>query len=283
MARKIVLSEEEKNTLIVLYQSGLSLRQLEKRLHHDRNTLSKMLKEEGINIRTNSINSRRYHHDENFFEKIDTEEKAYWLGFIYADGFIESKRLGCGEQKIGITLKETDVKHLYKFKEHIGASNPIYCYAGSGYNKEGRCAKILLTSQKTVNDLKNKGVVEQKTLKLVFPNEDIVPKNLLRHFIRGYFDGDGSISYYSRKGINKVSRNYLVGFTGTYDMLYGILRFFNKTQIKICSSKNVFQINIGGNKQLRCILKMLYDEAHIYLDRKYKIYNKYLKYVEKQG
>ena len=279
MPKKTVLLYEDLAELVADYNSGQTLRQLEHKYPYGRKTLSKLLKETGVNIRDNTENSRRYYHDEDYFEVIDTPEKAYWLGFIYADGFIESKRIGCGNQKLGITLAECDADHLDKFKQHIFSTNPIKVYAGSGYCAEGRYAKILLTSQKMVNDLKNKGVHENKTYELNFPSTKIVSKKLQRHFVRGYFDGDGSLSYWTRHGVTKESRNYLLGFTGTYSVLDGINSFFGKKLI-IKPHNEAHEINFGGNQQLKKFLKLLYKDATVYLDRKYEIYLDFLKYSE---
>lgn len=82
MAKKMVLLREELNELMTDYSSGQTLRQLKNKYPYSRATLSKLLKEAGVNIRDNTENSRRYYHDENYFEIIDTQEKAYWLGFI---------------------------------------------------------------------------------------------------------------------------------------------------------------------------------------------------------
>jgi hypothetical protein len=128
MPKKIALHRDELNQLMVDYGSGQTLRQLEIKYPYGRRALSKLLKEAGVNIRDNTENSRRYYHDEDYFEIIDTPEKAYWLGFIYADGFIESKRAGFGNQKLGITIAECDADHLDKFKQCISSTNPIKVY-----------------------------------------------------------------------------------------------------------------------------------------------------------
>ena len=118
MSKKRIFSDQEKQYIITEYNNGKSLRKLEKELHVSRRILSTMLQKEKVTIRNNTINSRKYFHNENYFEKIDTEEKAYWLGFIYADGYIESKRKN-SSQKFGITLNAKDINHLEKFKISI--------------------------------------------------------------------------------------------------------------------------------------------------------------------
>ena len=91
-----LLSEEEKQNIIIDYQNNISLHELEKKYHHTRSNLSKWL--ETIGIKTTKGNHyRKYFHQEDFFETIDTEEKAYWLGFMFADGYIINNENKYGE------------------------------------------------------------------------------------------------------------------------------------------------------------------------------------------
>lgn len=271
MAKKIVFTQEQLNELLSKYNNGISLRQLENEFECSRRTLSKILKENNITIKDNSINSRKYNHDETFFDSIDTEHKAYWLGFMYADGFIEAKRQH-GNQKFGISLSIIDIEHLEKFKKDLKSNNPIKIYKGSGYNSTGEFAKLLITCQNTVNNLKANGCMEQKTCNLKFPN---LPKNLIRHFIRGYFDGDGSLSYYV-----KNKRCYEISFVGTKDFLTGLMRHLNK-ELKLSTKDSItYQLKLGGNNQVKDILDYLYKDSTIYLDRKYGKYLDLLKYSE---
>lgn len=283
MAGRPKISQEEKEKIIDLYKSGKSMRELEHELHHDRKWMSKILKDANIPIRDSSITSRRYHYDKTFFEKIDTEEKAYWLGMMYADGFIVAPFKGHQIQQFGMTLKADDKEHLEKFCKSLNSNNPVRIYKGSGYNPDGEYARIIFSGQKIVDDLKDKGVIEQKTLQLSFPGENIVPKKLRHHFVRGYFDGDGSLNKWIRHGKRKTGYNYQMSFTGMQDFLKGVLKFFNKENIVIRPHNQAFEFNIGGNRQLKKLLAMMYDGATIYLDRKYDIYQEYLKYGESRG
>ena len=270
MAKRKIMNQDELNNLINDYSSGESLRSLAIEYNCTRSVLSRILKENNIVIRDNTKNSRKYYHDEDFFEKINTEEKAYWLGFIFADGFIESKR-NHGAQKLGITLSKIDINHLEKFKADIKATNPIKEYKGSGYNANGTFSKILLTSQKTVDDLKKHGCTEHKTLKLTFPT---IKDELKHHFIRGYMDGDGSISLIQNK-------SYIIQFTGTKDFLTSIMKYFNKNLAMYTKDNITYELKFGGNLQVKKILNILYKDATVYLDRKYNKYLEVLKYTER--
>lgn len=99
------VSEEIKEKIIKDYLNNKSIRQIEKDYNVDRKTTGKFLEEKGIkSLKGNHY--RKYFHNENFFENIDTEEKAYWLGFMFADGYISEKRNGYGQDLFGITLAE---------------------------------------------------------------------------------------------------------------------------------------------------------------------------------
>lgn len=253
------------------YLNGKSLRMLSKEYHVGRDTLSNFLKSENITIRKSNITSRKYSCDENYFECIDNEEKAYWLGFLYADGFIESKR-GTYSQKFGIMLSYRDRKHLEKFNKCLNSNYVIHDYEGSGYNKSGKFSRLLITSQKMVNDLKNLGCVEQKTSSLVFPTENQVPKKLQKDFIRGMIDGDGSVF---------ISNTPMFSFLGTYDIVNNvknILKLSVKT-IKDERCEHIYYFNASARKNFSA-LKWLYEDSAIYLDRKFEMYCKIKSLIE---
>ena len=151
-------------------------------------TVYSVLESKNIKRRSNSINSKKYKCNDNFFSIIDTEEKAYWLGFMYADGYIISDR-----DAIGLSLSTEDINHLEKFLASLNANNKISRYTNN-INRE--YARVIIYSNKLKNDLISNGCLENKTFKLDFPNID---ENLVRHFIRGYFDGDGSLSKHKTK------------------------------------------------------------------------------------
>ena len=96
------VNDEIKQKIIEEYLNNKSLRKIEEEYGVSRNTISKFL--EKNNIKTTTGNHyRKYFHQEDFFENINTEEKAYWLGFMFADGYISEKRNGYGQDLFGIT------------------------------------------------------------------------------------------------------------------------------------------------------------------------------------
>lgn len=143
---------------------------------------------------------KKYSYDENYFENIDTEEKAYWLGFIAADGSIGET---CG---LEISLSYKDIDHLYKFANNIGAEIDII---STRMVKEYKVCRIFINNKKIINDLSKYGIIRNKGYKLDFPN--FLNDEMLKHYLRGYFDGDGSISTNgkNRNGSPKYALNLI--------------------------------------------------------------------------
>jgi intein/homing endonuclease len=134
--------------------------------------------------------------DENVFDSIDTEEKAYWLGFIYADGCI-----GSSDNSLEISLKSSDSEHLEKFNSFIkGPSNKVKIGNVKCGDKICERCRWAIHNFHIHEVLNSYGCVPAKSLILEFPNESIFKnKSLIRHFIRGYWDGDGCLSYCDKK------------------------------------------------------------------------------------
>ena len=187
MGKNVRLFDEEiQQSIIEDYLNNKSMRQIEKDYGATRHSVAAFLEEKGVKT-TKGNHHRLYKHNYDFFENINTEEKAYWLGFMFTDGYIADYSHRYGEDKFGITLHSKDVSSLESFKKSIQATNPI---TDVSYN--GRTLRrIIMSSQKTVDDLISHGCVKQKSLVLQPPIG--VPDELIHHFIRGFFDGDGSI------------------------------------------------------------------------------------------
>lgn len=196
----------------------------------------------------------------NFFQNIDTEEKAYWLGFLYADGsIVESSHHMC------LVLSSNDKEHLIEFNKSIESTYPIKI-------ERDKYVKLKISNKHMGDTLISKGCVPRKSLILKFPSCLQVPECLIRHFIRGYFDGDGCIC-------NQLnSKNYFrskINILGTYDFLYGITLHLPVENIMVHQRNGykIHEINIYNKKDIINVMHYLYDDATIYLKRKY---NKFL-------
>lgn len=271
-----LLTEEEKQNIINDYRNNLSLRELEKKYHHCRSNISKWLEKIGEKVAKGN-HYRKYFHDEDFFETIDTEEKAYWLGFMFADGYIVNHDNIYGQDCFGLSVAEDSADVIEKFKRSLKATNPIRYDDTPSRHRTGkqRLHKLVLCSQKTVNDLIDKGCVKQKTLILEPPKH--VPNELIRHFLRGFFDGDGSLVRSYRPEWNYVT--FSVSYTTTKAVAEWIQSILNKGNVrKEPRREYTWYWQIGGNKQVLDFYHYLYDDATIWMDRKY---NKFQELVNK--
>lgn len=204
--------------------------------------------------RVNSFN-------DHYFEKIDTEDKAYFLGLLFADGNVYLKRY-----RVQITLSNKDAYILNKFAECIN-------YSGKIYSDRGLYSKLILPSEKMCKDLISLGCTPNKSLSLKFPEK--VPKELINHFIRGYFDGDGHIS----KDKNLIKAYYHINITSTEQFLKSLQDVFTKNNInvgKIYKRYKHKEISAHTmyikNKSSKEFVDYIYKDATIFLTRKNNVY-----------
>lgn len=265
------ISEQERQEIFNLYQNNVSIREIAKKTHHGRHAISKMLTDAGVKT-TVGNHYRKYFFDVDYFEKIDTSEKAYWLGFMYADGCIEPTLYGEESLKLAVGVKDIDV--LQKFKQDLKSTYPIRFdesrhHANPACQGQGICC---YKSQKAVNDLISKGCVRRKSLILEFPTESQVPKKFIYDFIRGYFDGDGSISYYERQKSASLS------FVGTKNFIMALSTYFKGGSVfPDKRKKNSWYFNLGGKNQIIQAYSLMYSNATRYMDRKYNKFQEILK------
>ena len=212
---------------------------------------------------------RKYNVNESIFETIDSENKAYWLGFIVADGNVCNRSLS-------FEISNTDREHLFKFRDFMGSEHPIK------YSRKD-CSTISICSVKIRDDLAKYGVVPNKTLLTYTPEIDDI---LLPHFYRGVFDGDGWIT--ARK-LSTGGPAYEACFSsGAEPFLVEIKSWvnlkLNNTKGYIIHRKrpnqSVYELHFGGNTISKQVLSLLYNGCHhgIALDRKYNLCRTVLEY-----
>lgn len=267
------------------YENGMSGIAVGEKYDCHYSTVYDILRRNGHSVRPNRINSRKYHYDENFFKEIDTEEKAYWLGFIYADGYITLRKNG---NLFGLTLSITDKNHLKKIKNSLNADVPIHVYSPSRKSTNysaNKYARIQFFGEKICNDLIRQGVFAHKTAILEPPKN--IPKDLISHFIRGYFDGDGSHTYYYEKTGHSSYRKDNIKILGTYNFLTWMESEISRISDAHCNggiykckkTKVVYSLEYHGEHKTLFVLNALYNDATIYLDRKYQKYLNFLSYI----
>lgn len=256
----------------------LSLEKVAQKFNVGRQALSKRIKALGYEVINHQTKTK---FNEHVFDHIDTEEKAYWLGFIFADGYISSSPLDPNKKStydFELSLKADDVEHLNKFNmfmEHI--NNNVKVNDTKCQDKIFKRCRWCVTNKHLWNTLNSYGCTPQKSNTLQFPDESIFKsKDLIRHFIRGYWDGDGCLSW-----ADKEHKYPCIEVVGTESFLLSIQKYL-QTDYKIQTKKGTVakQFGVGHFKAFK-IAKYLYSNSIIYLDRKYERYKEYCRLYEK--
>ena len=262
--KKIEFSQEQIKDILNKYQNNWSQQKIADFYKVSRTVIKRILEiqDNGIIIRNRTS---KYKYQQDIFENIDTAEKAYWLGFLAADG--------CNYQRthnasVILNIHEKDIKHLEKFKQFCHTDAEIKSYIGyEGFSNQTPMCKITLNSKKISNDLIDKGILPNKSLILQPPH---ILEDFYKPFILGYFDGDGSISKTSQYN------NYSISIQGTKEILTWIckvLKWDAKLEKRnINSNNNSYYIRCGGTNKPYQILNQLYNSCETHLDRKFNIY-----------
>jgi hypothetical protein len=212
----------------------------------------------------------KYHCNERFFQTIDNEAKAYWLGFIAADGCVTRGRLV-------IALSSVDHAHLKKFKTDIESTSPVLksekkrdsAAKNNPHSYIQKVSRIAISSRPMCDDLSRLGIVERKSKTLQFPTSDQVPNDLLRHFLRGYFDGDGSIYSLNdgRWGFEIIATIQFCGEFRKSLMALGTPKLFGR---KHHTTRELVIVGTTCQRSLLLIRDYLYNGSTVSLDRKRK-------------
>ena len=206
----------------------------------------------------------KYHYDRTRFKQILTEEDAYWLGFITADGcIIEGKWLQ-------LQLAAIDYEHLVKFGRYMGLAEEeineiIKDGYGGAYTRDNPIVNIKICSLEIIANLQDKGVTARKSGSEI-PYICSTPELELA-YIRGLIDGDGYIR----------STQYGMGIVGSQDICSYIQQYITNYICDISTNhihkhRIIYKLELAGRLQTTKILQALYNNATIYLDRKYQLY-----------
>ena len=229
------LNSYQKTRIVEFYYKNkdIQVKDIGKELNISDRAVRRVLKEENINTRLKN----RYVLDESYFDKIDTEEKAYILGFIYADGFVGDEHFN------NIVISINDLELLEFIAKELKFSGKIRETRKGGFKNSKPGYSLNFSSVKISSRLRELGLYPNKSLTI-----ERLPKirdDLVRHFIRGYFDGDGSIilshnsSYYKNadKVIKYVYPTYCFMILGTQGFLENIIKVTNFNYAKIYPTK----------------------------------------------
>lgn len=249
-----------------MYLDGISMRQIEKEIGFDRKKLSQMLNQDGVKVISRGFTkgTQKYQHNILAFKNIDSEEKAYWLGFLYADGNVYQPR---GQIEVGLAVK--DRVHLELFRNFISQKAPIKEKIVTLNSKKYTACRIQINSMEIVNDLIDKGCIPNKSLTLKFPDKDTLPKHLTHHFIRGYFDGDGTAIMRKEKTCKDQAFVSIVGNKPFLESLVEHLTIVGlSNRNRFYKKGKAYSYYLAGNGNYNRFHKYIYQNATIYLKRK---------------
>lgn len=260
-------NDEEVDYLKKHYQT-MSYAEIGKILHRTRNSVQCKMRKLSLK------KDNKYHYNSNFFNHIDNEKKAYWLGFIYADGYIS------GKYETAIELQYNDANHLRAFNKDIEGNIPVVYKKNYHINDAfiktdfTESAIIRLHQSKMQQSLKKYGISRVKSHDSVgIPKE--IPNIFIRDFVRGYYDGDGGVWIDKKRSFQL--RFYIYGCN--YKMLDDIKNVLyaqgiysviipEKRQL-YKSTMRCYRLKIEGIKNTIAYFDYLYDNAERFLDRKY--------------
>lgn len=253
MGRKKINLDIEK--IAAEYLAGQELIQLGEKYSVSQWTLLARFKEFGIRKTT-----RRHLNQESFGNF--TTKSCYWAGFLAADGHVKKYHLGC-------ELAIKDRQHLEKLRSFLCSNANIKERTRESFGKFHTYCLVQFNSVKLVQDLEtNFNITRNKSLSYRPPK---LPRNMTKHFIRGYIDGDGSIGWHNH---SKTLRLNIC--SGSRELLQWIFEHFHENidgvgnpAVKKRKNAKLYTIEFMGH-QTKNILNWLYKDSEIHLDRKYQ-------------
>lgn len=263
--KKYFFTEEQQEEIISAYLNNyLSMREIGNIFGVSKNVIKRILLENSIEIRTSN---HHYKADYDKFHNINSAEKAYWLGFIAADGCVYKRKENAS---LVINLSSKDKQHLINFRTFMNSNVEIKDFVQEKrFSNNTQMSKIVLNSKELVEDLITTGTIPRKSLILKKPN---IEEKFFMPYIKGYFDGDGSI-YKTNQ-----SNNFSISLLGTKEFLLWVEKVLEwdarlEQRIKD-SSKNNYYIRCGGTNKPYLIMRKFYESVNIGLERKQELYSK---------
>lgn len=249
---------ETEAKIVAAYAEGQSMAQLDQRFEACHGSVRCVLLANGVKLRPRSAsmrgkqNARKYHVNQGFFSAIDSEATAYVLGLLYADGWIRNPD--------GFGFSSTDRELPLLVKKALSYAGPVNSRTPTNPGK--RQWELFIASRTLVADLIKCGCTPRKSLTLRFPD---IPYCVVRHFIRGMWDGDG--------GIRKDRRgNARASLCGTNDILRGVAHYLNiESGLPVTAPhehSRIYRLSYNGNGRAVLLREVLYQNATLFLKRK---------------
>lgn len=248
-----------------MYKSGKLLQEIANEFNTTRATVSKLLKKHGF-----KVDRFKYHFNEHYFDQIDSQDKAYILGLLWADGHNRVDRGG-----VILELQEDDKELLEKINCITENERPLRKVPLNDKNPSWKNQYNLLWQSKYLSNVLNKyGMCQRKSLVLTFP--EWLSKDLYPHFVRGYMDGDGCVCYMQHK--HKIQ----VSIVGTQVFLEVVQKICEDIGVKSYithdkrANEAICQLSIASNSGSVSFLNWVYNNANLKMERKYNKYQQFL-------
>lgn len=273
----ITLTPQQLNAICESYKNGESVLALSKKYkcspHTIKNRLDKM--SAGKVSQAKRLNPTFV---EDYFENIDSKEKAYWIGWLLTDGGISSDN-----NNIQMSLQKQDEYILRLLESDLCISNHI-----SPHHED--YVRFSLGSKKMVKDLSQYGIIPNKTLTLKFPSN--ISSEFDSSLLRGMFEGDGGLTvgiatrFYKHRNKSYTRPYQELSFTGTYDMCEGfqnmLLKHIEIPRKNVKHNHSIYRVRWSNKEEIIKILDFLYADCEKHcLTRKYNLYQR-LKYTKEE-
>jgi Mor family transcriptional regulator len=252
-----VLSPDQEAEVLSRLQAGEIITDLASEYNVSLFVIRNVLDRNGIEREEKRV---KYELDIHAFDRIDSEAAAYYLGFIYADGGVIANKLRVELQARDIEVLE-GIRGFFKSNALIKQRDVVIPRSG----KTTPACSIELHSQLLADRLKAIGIVPRRShFELT---QEVLSNHLYRHFIRGFMDGDGSLS--------NGKSGPMIRFYGQQDILKWIVVTFHREldtnpKLSIRQREGIKVLNYSGGRQCRKITRWLYDGATIWLSRKHE-------------
>ena len=242
--------------------------------------------EKDLFLPPNSPHRRKF--NINYFDIIDDEHKAYWIGFIWSDGYLgyRIRDNGREEYNLKLSLMESDYQHLEKFNKDLDGKYCVHFYkiGKKAYQTNQKEARLFITNKYFGENLKSKyGIIPHREDFTKIANN--TPFQLAKHLIRGIVDADGSFTAYKVLDNKKIRDKYSISICGAettlrfieqhlikQGLINNVERKLDKRHKEPDRDKGCYILHISGKKNVTDVLNYLYGDATIYLDRKYQKY-----------
>jgi hypothetical protein len=277
---KKTLTDVEKIDLVTLYLDGVSIKELSKKYDRAESSVRDLIKRRGVKLRPLTEVNRKFEIHEDFFNVIDTDEKAYFLGFLYADGNVKTNK-----NMVVLVLKESDREILERLNKLIHVDKPLFLEKNKRDGDRENTVGIRICNKNITEKLIKHGCHPNKTFTLTFP--EWLNESLYSSFIRGYFDGDGYIGIIrdSRKDKNGVQYDkyyHKFTLTGNEVFLREVANVFKQYldvntsfEIRYKDRDNgIVTMTIKGGNQIIKLYDFLYTKSNLFLNRKHEIFKK---------